>query len=144
VDGAWSEVVSNNLTDITALYGGRARVMSTSTDSALTFEDKWPRWQVTHTTLYDLIAAVNTEVSVEEDALVIACVLHLLTSQRLTRRVASAPRRLATAHRLTPRRRHAGATGSRRGFPANASRILASRSGVPASPRPLSGAGGRP
>jgi hypothetical protein len=34
--------------------------------------------------LYDLIAAINAEVGVEEDDLVVACIVHLLKTQRLT------------------------------------------------------------
>ena len=86
--------------------------MTISPDSMLELEDKWPRWLVTHTTLYDLIAAINAEVAVEEDDLVIACVLYLLKTRRLTYRGRFAPHRLVSAHRLTPRRRHlAGTTG---------------------------------
>jgi hypothetical protein len=145
VDGAWSEVISNNLTDITALHGGRARVMSTSTDSALTFEDKWPRWQVTHTTLYDLIAAINAEVGAEEDALVIACVLHLLNAQRLAWGGISVPGRMTVKQKLTPlRSRKASTPRHRRKSPFNALTSPSSRSDAAAHRGHLSAVGGRP
>ena len=58
--------------------------MTIATESALALEDKCSCALVTHTTLYDLIAAVNAEVDEEEDELVVACVVHLLKTQRLT------------------------------------------------------------
>ena len=101
--------------------------MNVSTHSALVLDDKWPRALVTHTTLYDLIAAINAVVGAEEDDLVIACVVHLLKTQRLTYLGASAPRRLVTAHRLAPpRRRKAGTTGRRRRSTPNALRTPSS------------------
>ncbi len=96
--------------------------MTISTDSALALEDKCPCSLVTHTTLYDLIAAINAEVGAEEDDLVVACVVHLLKTQRLTYGGASAPQRLVTAHRPAPRRRNAGMTGRHRSTPRNALR----------------------
>jgi hypothetical protein len=75
---------SNTLTDLIALSRSGAYIMTMSTDSMLALGDRWPRWLVTYTTLYDLIAAINTEVGAEEDDLVIACVLHLLNAQRRT------------------------------------------------------------
>jgi hypothetical protein len=117
--------------------------MAFSTDSMLELEDKWPRRLVTHTTLYDLIAAINTEVGVEEDDLVIACVLYLLKTQRLTYRQAFEPRRSVTARRLTPRRRRiANATGFGRKSHFRALGAPSSRPDAPAGPRRLPALGG--
>jgi hypothetical protein len=79
--------------------------MTMSTNSMLALGDRWPRWLVTYTTLYELIAAINTEVGAEEDDLVIACVLHLLNAQRRTSWGASVRGRLPAKRVLTPRRR---------------------------------------
>ena len=118
--------------------------MTISTDSALALEDKCPCSLVIRTTLYDLIVAINAEVGAEEDDLVIACVVHLLKTQRLIYGGASAPQRLVTAHRPAPRRRKAGMTGRHRRTPRNALRSAYSRSyGSPRPWRP-SIVGGRP
>jgi hypothetical protein len=47
------------------------------------FIDKEQESVIITTTLYDLIAAINSEVSPEEDALVIATVMALLNSGRV-------------------------------------------------------------
>jgi hypothetical protein len=39
--------------------------------------------EIIHTTLYDLIAAINSEVTPEEDHLVVATVMHLLQTGRV-------------------------------------------------------------
>ena len=118
--------------------------MTISTDSALALEDKCPCSLVTQTTLYDLITAIHAEVGAEEDDLVVACVVHLLKTQRLTYEGASAPRRLVTAHQPAPRRRNAGMTGRHRSTPRNALRAASPRSyGSPHPWRP-SVLGGRP
>ena len=105
--------------------------MHVSTHSALVLDDKWPRALVTHTTLYDLIAAINAVVGAEDDDLVIAYVVHLLKTQRLTYLGASAPRRLVTAHRFAPRRRKAGTTGRRRRITPTALRTPSSQPCAP-------------
>jgi hypothetical protein len=93
-------------------------------DSALVLEDRRAHGLVTHTTLYDLIAAINAEVDAEEDNLVIACVVHLLNTQRLTYRGAAGPYRLVSTRPAAPQRRRRTGTSRRRGKGAsNAPRV---------------------
>jgi hypothetical protein len=106
--------------------------MTSATDLALALEDNCPRSLVTHTTLYDLIAAINAEVHAEDDALVIACVVHLLNTQRLTYRGASSPHRLLAARQATRQRRKTSMTGRHKRSSSTALRGPTSRSdGVP-------------
>jgi hypothetical protein len=137
--------LSNILTDLIAPSGSGAYIMAMSTDSTLAMRDRWPRWLITHTTLYDLIAAINAEVGAEEDALVIACVLHLLNAQRLAWGGASVPGRMTVKHRLTPlRSRKASTPRHRRKSPFNALTSPSSRSDAAAHRGHLSAVGGRP
>jgi hypothetical protein len=95
--------------------------MTVPTHSALVLKGKCPCSLVIHTTLYDLIGAIHAAVGAGEDALVIACVVYLLETQRLTFLGAPEPRRLVTAHRPAPRRRRQVASiGCRRANPVSA------------------------
>lgn len=106
--------------------------MTVPTHAALVLKGKCPRSLVIHTTLYDLIGAIHAAVGAEEDALVIACVVHLLEKQRLTFLGTPEPRRLVTAHSPTPRRRRQVASiGCRRANPVSALRMPFSRSPNP-------------
>ena len=118
--------------------------MTISTDSALALEDKCPCSLVTQTTLYDLITAIHAEVGAEEDDLVVACVVHLLKTQRLTYEGASAPRRLVTAHQPAPTAAKRWHDWTPSEHPRNALRAASPRSyGSPRPWRP-SVLGGRP
>lgn len=69
-------------------------MMNISAGSAWGLQGKRPRSLIIRTTLYDLIAALNAEVDADEDDLVIAGVMHLLNTHRLTYSYASKPRRV--------------------------------------------------
>jgi hypothetical protein len=69
-------------------------MMNISADSVWGLRGKRPRSLIIHTTLYDLIAAVNAEVGADEDDLVIAGVMHLLNTHRLPYSYASKPWRV--------------------------------------------------
>jgi hypothetical protein len=69
-------------------------MMNIAADSAWGWRGKRPHSLIIRTTLYDLIAALNSEVSADEDDLVIAGVMHLLNTHRLTYLYASSPRRV--------------------------------------------------
>jgi hypothetical protein len=69
-------------------------MMNISAGSAWGWRGKRPRSLIIRTTLYDLIAALNAEVDGDEDDLVIAGVMHLLNTHRLTYSYASRPRRV--------------------------------------------------
>jgi hypothetical protein len=68
--------------------------MNISAGSAWGLHGKLPRSLIIRTTLYDLIAALNAEVGTDEDDLVIAGVMHLLNTHRLTYSYASKARRV--------------------------------------------------
>jgi hypothetical protein len=57
--------------------------MSTSAISPHTSGHTPPATRTIHTTLYDLIAAINEEVAPQEDHLVTATVVHLMNSGRV-------------------------------------------------------------
>lgn len=118
--------------------------MSIPTDSALVLEDQCSRSLVTHTTLYELIAAINAEVGVEEDDVVVACVVHLLNTQRLTYSDPSVPRRLVPARRSSLQRRNAGMTTHRASIPRNIHRGPSVRSRHPLRLRASAVVGARP
>jgi hypothetical protein len=67
--------------------------MNVSTHSALLLKGKRPPSLIIRTTLYDLIAAINADVGADEDDLVVAGVVHLLKTYRLTYFDTSKPRR---------------------------------------------------
>jgi hypothetical protein len=69
-------------------------MMNISADSAWGWRGKRPHTLIIRTTLYDLIAAFNAEVGADEDDFVIARVMHLLNTHRLTYSYASRPRRV--------------------------------------------------
>ena len=70
--------------------------MNISAHSVLVLKGKWPHSLIIHTTLYDLIAAINAEVGADEDDLVIALVVHLLKTHWLTYVGTVKPRRFGT------------------------------------------------
>ncbi len=76
--------------------------MNVSTHSTLVLGGKWPRSAIIHTTLYDLIGAINAVVGAEENDLIISCVIHLLETRQLSYVGTSAPRRLVIAQKLAP------------------------------------------
>jgi hypothetical protein len=67
-------------------------MLNISGGSAWGLQGKRPHSLIIRTTLYDLIAALNAEVGVDEDDLVIAGVMHLLNTHRLTYPYASRSR----------------------------------------------------
>ena len=69
-------------------------MMNISADSAWGSRGKRPHSLIIRTTLYELIAALNAEVGADEDDLVIAGVMHLLNTHRLTYSYASKPWRV--------------------------------------------------
>jgi hypothetical protein len=89
--------------------------MNSAIHSAVTVDDQLPHSGVTHTTLYDLIAAINSVVDAADDELVTACVVHLMTTQRLTYLGDSGRRRLLPMHRPSRSRRQ-GLTNRSRGL----------------------------
>jgi hypothetical protein len=68
--------------------------MNISADSTWGLRGKRRHSLIIRTTLYDLIAALNAEVGADEDDLVIAGVMHLLNTYRLTYSYASKPCRV--------------------------------------------------
>jgi hypothetical protein len=69
-------------------------MMYISADSTWGLRRKQRQSLIIRTTLYDLIAALNAEVGTDEDDLVIAGVMHLLNTHRLTYSYASKPCRI--------------------------------------------------
>jgi hypothetical protein len=69
-------------------------MMNISADSTWGLRRKRRHSLIIRTTLYDLIAALNAEVGADEDDLVIAGVMHLLNTHRLTYTFASKPCRI--------------------------------------------------
>jgi hypothetical protein len=59
-------------------------MMNISTHSVPVSRRKQPRALFIRTTLYDLIAAINAEVSADEEDLVVALVVQLVKAHRLT------------------------------------------------------------
>jgi hypothetical protein len=70
-------------------------MMNISADSAWGLRGKRRHSLIIRTTLYDLIAAVNAQVGADEDDLVIAGVVHLLNTHRLTYLYASKRHRVS-------------------------------------------------
>jgi len=107
--------------------------MNISARSVLVLKEKWPHSLIIHTTLYDLIAAINAEVGVDEDDLVIALVVHLLKTHWLTYLGTVKPRRFVTDQSQAIRRRHKVSTAAGNGpIVMNAPGRLPSRPSTPA------------
>jgi hypothetical protein len=89
--------------------------MDSAMHSAVMVDDQWPHSGVTHTTLYDLIAAIHSVVDAAEDDLVTACVVQLMTTRRLTYLGDPRRRRLLPMQRPSRARRQ-GLTDRSRGM----------------------------
>jgi hypothetical protein len=87
--------------------------MNSAAHSALVLNGKWSRSLIIHTTLYDLIAAINAEVGADEDDLVIALVVHLLKTHWLTYLGTITPRRFVTNQSQATRWGHKVSTAAR-------------------------------
>jgi len=107
--------------------------MNISAHSVLVLKGKWPHSLIIHTTLYDLIAAINAEVGADQDDLVIALVVHLLKTHWLTRLGTVKPLRFVTDQSQATRWRHKASTAARnRRIAMNAPGRLPSRPSTPA------------
>jgi hypothetical protein len=81
-------------------------MMKKSTHSMLFLREKRPRSLIIHTTLYDVIAAINAQVSPDEDDVVLAIVVQLLKTHWLTYLGTFERRRLGSARSQVTRWRH--------------------------------------
>lgn len=81
-------------------------MMMKSAHSILLLREKRPRSLIIHTTLYDLIAAINAQVSPDEDDMVLTIVAHLLKTHWLTYLGTFKRRRLGSARSQATRWRH--------------------------------------
>jgi hypothetical protein len=79
--------------------------MEISGRSRLVLKGKRPHSLMIFTNLYNLITAINTAMDTEQDGLVIACVVHVLKTHRLTYLGTSVPRRLVIDQSRVPQRR---------------------------------------
>ena len=84
--------------------------MNISAGSAADLNGKLPHSLIIHTTLYDLIAAINAEVDADEEDLVVARVVHLVKTHRLTYLGTPKPGRLIVDHIQAPRQRNVATT----------------------------------
>jgi hypothetical protein len=72
---------------------------------------KWSRPPIIHTTLYDLLSAIDAEVGADEADLALAVVAHLLATHRITYTSTYKPGQWSTRSRpISPRRRKAAST----------------------------------
>jgi hypothetical protein len=77
--------------------------MNISTHSTPILSRKRPTSLMIRTTLYDLISATRDVVDVDADDLVVACVVHILTTHQLTCLGTPVPRRLVSGESRDPR-----------------------------------------
>jgi len=107
--------------------------MNISAHSVPVLKGKWPHSLIIHTTLYDLIAAINAEVGADQDDLVIALVVHLLKTHWLTCLGTVKPLRFVTDQSQATRwRRKASPAARNRRIAMNAPGRLPSRPSTPA------------
>jgi hypothetical protein len=79
--------------------------MNISSRSRLVLRGKRPYSLMIHTNLYTLIAVINAEIDADRDDLVVAYVVHLSKTHRLTYLGTSQPRQLVIDQRRASRRR---------------------------------------
>jgi hypothetical protein len=78
--------------------------MNISIHSTPILRRKRPVSLLIRTTLYDLITAIRDVVDVADDEVVVACVVHILTTHQLTCLGTAMPRRLISGDGRAPRR----------------------------------------
>jgi hypothetical protein len=114
--------------------------------SRLILKGKRPHSLMIYTNLYNLIAAINAAMDTDKDDLVMACVVHLLRTHRLTYLGTSLPRRLVIDHNRAPQRRpdHAATTAPGRKRTGSLPRTLPSRVYTSTKYLPSISSGGTP